>query len=1596
MVHEKSRKTIFTPMAMLLISLLGVLEIEAANIRVDVYQDANTTGQCSLRSAILAANTDTAVEGCIAGSSGIDTIMLKGGTYVIGDNLPKITDSLEIIGQDNNYSKLGFTQIKAFDPSVSSSPPIYQIFYFRPIASSGKTLLLKGLYLYKGYANARPGLLGGGCVAINGSHNVTLDHVTLKYCGGTFGGGLSYASSASYTGNIATLNIKWSKIIHNSAIEGGGMYLFDPVNLNMENTEVMDNKAETKGAGIMSKSNESSLQLSSQYNIKRSSISHNSVFSLWSSSVQQGGGIHIHNLLPASGNTSYHQVALDVVITHSTIKSNTLSEAAGGAGGEGAGIYLKGGANLHVDIYNTELYDNRVYIGGFYSYEESFNIRSSEVLTTGGFNALGQGWDFGTSPWTSPLTTPGTPNANNDYLGLPSTNAGSSFSGIDKGNCLNEQFDIYGNGWAVGSTIRSVDTNVTNGNGDACDIGAYEVEAVPVVDYDWDGVLDVNDAFPLDASESVDTDGDGVGNNTDTDDDNDGILDVDEAILGFNPLNKSDGLTDSDGDGFSNAVEFRVGTYMYNSNERPGWIPIFVGDIVTFVLGKTIIKNFTVDSSVVNSTTLDDDNDGYSNAVELTEGTNPQDATSIPLDTDGDFIPDSTDMDDDNDGVADYVDGNLTLNLIPVANAGTDQTVIMGDTVHLDGHLSSDDNPQLQYNWNFISKPSGSMAVLSSSSAEKPTFVADKLGSYLLSLRVDDGVSVPVQDNVMITVNQAAPITLDYPNQTYVVGNTISPFVFTNTGGGLLTECTLSDGNVLPSGLSLGISPDGNNCILTGTPTAEKSSRIYSIHSTNITGSSISRGSIRVTVPDIPMLVSHDSVEVLKNFNISPIVFVNNGGGYLTGCSVSPALPTGLSVSVTSDGSSCEITGLPKVSQTQTIYTVTATNMSGDSNATLDLTIYLTVPSPSLQDMSPLVINLTNGIDVGAIRFTNNGGGILSSCTSTKVLPSGLNLGVSSDGHTCEITGVPTETVNADYTINAINTSGSDIGLVHLNISVMPVNNFQLYYRQTKKFRFTWADTLGTDHYRIWESADGAVNNYLQIGTDIAPGVEEYEHFVTLYERHNAKYYIESCNANNECSASAVKTVSNIDIMGSIGHMKITADNPNEYVTGDKYGSAVSISADGNTMAVGVPFEDGNATGVNGSVYENSIDSGAVYIYVRDASNSWVKQAYVKASNTGPTDQFGTTVALNSDGMFLAVGAPNEDSNSTTQNNDSGNNVGAVYLFRFSGGTWTQTAKLKPSNAGSGSGHLFGSALALSADGLRVAVSAKGDNFFGTAIVAGNGVTTNNYGNPNSGAVHLFKYTGSQWNQEAYFKASNSAQNVFFGTAVSINDSGNRMVVGATGIDSSKGAAYVYHRSGSTWTQEQYISNINGDASDHFGNAVSISGNGNTLAIGAHWEDSDTTGLDSVANNNRTNSGAVYLYHRSGTNWTQEEYIKADVSHDYMIFGWTVKLNYSGGFLAVGSPYSHSSNPGIYNMVSNSWTDYLGGNRGAVYVFKRLNGTLGNWAQTAHIQGTDKGFGYAIGLSNDAEVMAVGIPENRVFNRNEGQYMLNIGKVDVY
>ena len=162
----------------------------------------------------------------------------------------------------------------------------------------------------------------------------------------------------------------------------------------------------------------------------------------------------------------------------------------------------------------------------------------------------------------------------------------------------------------------------------------------------------------------------------------------------------------------------------------------------------------------------------------------------------------------------------------------------------------------------------------------------------------------------------------------------------------------------------------------------------------------------------------------------------------------------------------------------------------------------------------------------------------------------------------------------------------------------------------------------------------------------------------------------------------------------------------------DLFGLSVALS--GDTLAVGASGEDSCATGVNGNQTNNSCQSaGATYVFTR-TGGMWSQQAYMKASNTGSSDEFSTEVALSGD--TLAVGTTREDSCATGVNGNQANNScpdsGAVYVFTRTNGSWSQQSYVKASNTDAQD--WFGSSLAISADTL--AVSALRESSCATGI----------------------------------------------------------------------------------------------------------------------------------------------------------------------------------------------------------------------------------------------------------------------------------------
>jgi len=296
------------------------------------------------------------------------------------------------------------------------------------------------------------------------------------------------------------------------------------------------------------------------------------------------------------------------------------------------------------------------------------------------------------------------------------------------------------------------------------------------------------------------------------------------------------------------------------------------------------------------------------------------------------------------------------------------------------------------------------------------------------------------------------------------------------------------------------------------------------------------------------------------------------------------------------------------------------------------------------------------------------------------------------------------------------------------------------------------------------------------------------------------------------------------------------------------FGVGAAIS--GDTLAVAARVKDNGA----------SVDVGAVYVFVRNAGK-WTERKKLLPSNPDAYDFFGHSLAIS--GNTIVVGSLDDSAAAGVGADQSNNDApisGAAYVFVGGGDTWTQQAYLKASNPSKDD--RFGN-VAISGD--TIVVGAWKEDSSGSGVDG-----EQNDRATDSGAAYVFTRMGTTWREEAYLKPLNTGAGDQFGYAVSI--SGDVIVVGAnfesgaaSGVNgiisdglSESGAAYVFVRRNSVWSQLAYLKATNPGAGDWFGTSVAISGR--TIAVGAYREDSGTSGVDNTPNELALDSGAAYVF----------------------------------------------------------------------------------------------------------------------------------------
>ena len=337
-----------------------------------------------------------------------------------------------------------------------------------------------------------------------------------------------------------------------------------------------------------------------------------------------------------------------------------------------------------------------------------------------------------------------------------------------------------------------------------------------------------------------------------------------------------------------------------------------------------------------------------------------------------------------------------------------------------------------------------------------------------------------------------------------------------------------------------------------------------------------------------------------------------------------------------------------------------------------------------------------------------------------------------------------------------------------------------------------------------------------------------------------------------------------------------------------------SVSLDGNTALIASLGVDDNGDAIH-----------SVYVFTR-TKTTWTQQTKLSASDGAPYDNFGFSVSLSGDTAL--IGACADD--------DNGNESGSAYVFTRNGTTWIQQAKLLASDGAEGD--LFGSTVSLSGN---------------TALI---GADCDDDGGFLSGSAYVFSRTGITWTQQQKLTASDSAAWEWFGRSVSLD--GNTALIG-TGAES----AYVFTRTGTIWAQQAKLLASDGEADDAFGWSVSL--DGDTALIGAELD----------TNDNGIGAGSAYVFTRTGATWTQQAKLLASHGTNLDNFGEAISLD--GDTALIGAPAYMQIVIGI----------------GSVYIFTRSGTT---WTQHQKLRTLDNApyNSYGSSVSLDNNIALIGAP----------------------
>jgi hypothetical protein len=556
---------------------------------------------------------------------------------------------------------------------------------------------------------------------------------------------------------------------------------------------------------------------------------------------------------------------------------------------------------------------------------------------------------------------------------------------------------------------------------------------------------------------------------------------------------------------------------------------------------------------------------------------------------------------------------------------------------------------------------------------------------------------------------------------------------------------------------------------------------------------------------------------------------------------------------------------------------------------------------------------------------------------------------------------------------------------------------------------------LNAGQVRVYTNTN---SNWVQIGNDING------------EAAN-DLFGESLSLSGDGTILAASSKNNDDNGSNSGHVRIyklieglwvqIGDTIKGKSTGDASGDSISLSSDGNTIAIGASRND-----------DNGLNSGHVRVY-RNVNDSWI-QIGNDINGDANGDAFGESISLSNDGLILAVGA--------LKNDDNGLNSGHVSVYKNINDSWVQIGN---NIVGESEYDEFGESISVSSDGSIIAIGTSknsensgrvriyknindswtqiGGNINGEAIldfsgrsislssdgsIVAIGAPQNDNSNLNSGHVRIYRNVNDSWIQIGN-DIDGEAKYDAFGESVSISGDGSILVIGAprnSETGGGSGHARIYENVNDSWVQiGNDIDGEFGVSADNFGESIDISSDGSVIAVGVPGNDAY--------------KGDVRVFKNTNSKWDQiGDNIEGEADGDR--FGTSVCLSSDGSIVAIGSKFNdgngfNSGHVRIYKNINDSWVQIgndldgefafdesgnsislsldgstvaigsyknnkNGTNSGHVRIYKNMNDSWVQIGNDINGQAEDAGLGYSVSLSFDGKILAVGIPYNHDFS----------------